>query len=387
MNRISSQFVMRLKVTALATALATTGVLAGLPVANAEQIKIGVPLSLTGPVAFAGVKMKDAMTLAFEEVKNSKMLGDLELVPIIVDDTSSQPMGIKITQQLALRDQVSAIVGYTASNICQAALPVAQELKVPTLNGDCVVDGLGKIGNYVYNTVRPSDSFVQQLIAKVVPQRQFKTAAILYQRENPLFANLAPVVRAAFEKSGVKVVATEVVTSGSVADFSAQFTSIAGAKPDVVAILLLGGQTGPAFVQARQAGLTNTVFIGVQNFDSDEVRRVAGKAAEGALYPSQWVARSPLEANKRFVEGYRKAFSREPDTFSANGYNSVIMLAQIIKKAGSGDREAIRNAMETIGEMDTIFGVDGKTRFEDRLVTLTPFFFEMQADGTVKPLK
>jgi len=354
--------------------------------AGAEEIKIGVPLSLTGPVAFAGVKMRDAMEIAFEHVAETGMLGDLKLVPIYMDDQSSQPTGINVTQQLALRDQVSAIVGYTASNICQAALPVAQELKVPTLNGDCVVDGLGKIGNYVYNTVRPSDRFLEQLVAKIAAGGKFKTGAVLFQRENPLFANLAPVVTAAFEKAGIKVVATETVTSGADADFSAQLTNIAGAKPDVLAILLLGGQTGPAFVQARQAGLTDTIFIGVQNFDSDEVRRVAGEAAKDALYPSQWIAESPLENNKRFVEEYTKRFNREPDTFSANGYNSVLMLAQIIKKAGGGDREKIREAMETIGDMDTIFGTDGKTRFEDRLVALTPFFFEMQPDGTVKRL-
>ncbi len=59
------------------------------------------------------------------------------------------------------------------------------------------------------------------------------------------------------------------------------------------------------------------------------------------------------------------------------------MLAQIIKKAGSGDREAIREAMEKIGEMDTVFGTAGKTRFEDRVVSLTPFFFTVDAEGKV----
>jgi branched-chain amino acid transport system substrate-binding protein len=249
-----------------------------------------------------------------------------------------------------------------------------------------VVPGLNAIGEYVYNAVRPSDSFVEQLIQKTVPLKNFKTAAILYQRENPVFSHLVGVITKAFEGQGVKVVATETVTSGADADFSAQLTNIAAAKPDVLAIMLLGGQVGPAMVQARQAGLDNTVFLGEQNFDSTEVRRVAGKAAEGSLYPSHWFVASPLEANRKFVEAYNARYSRNPDTFSANGYNAVWMLAQVIKKAGSGDREAIRQAMETIGEMDTIFGVEGKTSFDNRLVTLTPFFFEVKADGGVEML-
>jgi len=371
----------RVTMTALAGALIAGAVV--VPIAQATDIKIGVPLSLSGSIAFAGVKMKEAMELAFEEVNKSGYLGNDKLVPVWADDRSSQPQGIGVTQQLILRDRVSAIVGYTASNICQASLPVAQELKTPTLQADCVVPGLGQIGNYVYNAVRSSDSFVQQMIDKLTQARQIKTVAILYQRENPVFVNLQQVVTKAFEKNGVKVVASEAVTSGADADFSAQLTNIAANKPDVLAILLLGGQVGPAMVQARKAGLEKTVFMGEQNFDSIEVRRVAGANVAGAVFPSHWFAASPVPRNVAFVKAYRERYDRDPDTFSANGYNAVWMMAQIIKKAGSGDREAIRQAMETVGEMDTVFGTVGKTKFEDRLVSVTPFFFTVDAEGKV----
>lgn len=368
---------------AVAAALATVAVAP----ASAEEIKIGVPLSLTGPVAFAGTKMRDAMELAFEEVNKSGFLGSITLVPVWADDRSSQPQAIAVTQQLALRDQVSAIVGYTASNMCQAALPVAQDLKVPALQADCVVPGLNEIGEYVYSAVRPSDIYMEQTIDRLVPARNIKTAATLYQRENPAVVHLEPIVAAAFERNGVKMVATEAMTSGADADFTAQLTRIAEAKPDVVSILMLGGQVGPAMVQARKAGLDNVVFLGEQNFDSAEVRRVAGPAVENAVFPSHWSASSTLPANIEYVEAFRAKYGAEPDTFSANGYNAVWMMAQIVKKAGSGDREAIREAMETIGEMDTIFGSEGKTRFEDRQVVLTPFFFQYAADGSLSEFK
>ncbi len=359
------------------------GVVADLPVASAQEVKVGVPLSLTGPVAFAGTKMREAMELAFDEVNTSKYLGKMKLVPVWADDRSSQPQAISVTQQLIQRDRVSAIVGYTASNMCLAALPVAQELKVPTLNADCVVPGLNKVGDYVYNAVRPTDNYVSELIDRLVSARQVKTAAILYLRENPVFTNLLPVAQKGFEKNGVKIVATESVTSGGDADFSAQLTNIAGNKPDALVILLLGGQVGPAMVQARKAGMEKTIFLGEQNFDSAEVRRIAGPNAEGSYYPSHWYADSPVARNVAYVKAYRQRYNRDPDTFATNGYNAVWLMAQIVKKAGSGNREAIRVAMESIGEMDTVFGRAGKTRFQDRLVSLTPFFFTIGKDGKV----
>lgn len=372
---------------ALATTLATTLALSAVPANAQEEIKIGVPLSLSGPVAFAGTKMRDAMELAFEEINGSDFLGGKKLVPVWADDRSSQPQAISVTQQLALREQVSVIAGYTASNICLAALPVAQELKVPTINSDCVVPGLGEVGDYVYNAVAPSADFVRQLITNfAAANKDVKSAAILYQRENPVFVGLEKLMTEVFTQNGIEVVAAEAVTSGADADFSAQLTSIASKKPGVLAILLIGGQVGPAMVQARQAGLADTIFMGEQNFDSIEVRNVAGPNAAGSVYPSHWFAASPVEQNKKFVAAYEARYGSTPDTFSANGYSTVWVLAQIIKKAGSGDREAIKKALEEAGDMDTIFGIDGKTAFENRVVKLTPFFFQMQANGTVKQI-
>jgi branched-chain amino acid transport system substrate-binding protein len=361
--------------------------LCGTTAARAEEIKVGVPLSISGPVAFAGTKMKDAMQLAFDEINSQHFLGSSTLVPVFADDQSSQPQAISVTRQLALRDHVSAIVGYTASNICQAALPVAQELKVPTLQADCVVPGLDDVGDYVYSAVRPSVGYVEQLIDKLVPARHVKTAAILYQRENPVFSNLAKVAQTRFEKNGVQVVDVEVATSGADADFSAQLTKAQAKNPDVLVILLLGGQVGPAMIQARQSGMTKTIFLGEQNFDTVDVRKVAGPNADNSYYPSHWYAGSPVPQNTAYVKAFEARYHFEPDTFSTNGYNAVWLMAQIIKKAGSGDREAIKAAMESMGTMFTPFGTNGETQFEHRMAVLQPFFFVIGKDGKVSLFK
>ena len=359
----------------------------GFTAARAEEIKVGVPLSISGPVAFAGTKMKDAMQLAFDEINSQHFLGANTLSPVFADDQSSQPQAISVTRQLALRDRVSAIVGYTASNICQAALPVAQELKVPTLQADCVVPGLDDVGDYVYSAVRPSVGYVEALIDKLVPARNVKTVAILYQRENPVFSNLAGVAQKRFEKDGAQVVDMEVATSGADADFSAQMTKAQAKNPDVLLILLLGGQVGPAMIQARQAGMTKTIFLGEQNFDTVDVRKVAGPDAGNSYYPSHWYAGSPVPQNVAFVKAFKERYKYEPDTFSTNGYNAVWLMAQIIKKAGSGDREAIKAAMGSVGTMFTPFGTNGETHFEHRMAVLQPFFFIIGSDGSVSLFK
>jgi hypothetical protein len=39
--------------------------------------------------------------------------------------------------------------------------------------------------------------------------------------------------------------------------------------------------------------------------------------------------------------------------------------------------------MESPGVYDTVFGTEGKTKFENRMLTMTPFFFTIEADGKI----
>jgi branched-chain amino acid transport system substrate-binding protein len=356
--------------------------MSGEPAAETVEVKIGIPLSLTGSVAFAGTKMQKAMELGVEQVNESGFLGSMEFVPIWEDDQSDQSQAIDVTRKLALQDEVAAIVGYTASNICQAALPVANELKVPTLEADCVAPDLEDIGPYIFRSVVPYNDFVVNMIDQLAEQMDLERGAIIYLEENPVFVAMRPDVEEAFKQNGIEVVAVESVPSGSDTDFSAQMTKIAATDPDVLAILVLGGQSGPAAVQARQAGMTDTIMIGEQNLNSNEYLRIAGPDAVGTFFPAHWSLKADHEMNVEYVEAYREKYDEDPDLFGTNGYAAIWAMAHAIKQAGTADREAIRDALDNLGTMPSVFG-DGTLRLVDRAAVLDPTIMTIQEEGEI----
>jgi branched-chain amino acid transport system substrate-binding protein len=62
------------------------------------------------------------------------------------------------------------------------------------------------------------------------------------------------------------------------------------------------------------------------------------------------------EASERFVEAYTEMHGRAPDQFAAQGYSSVLVLADAIRRAGSTDAAAIRDALATTEGVETPLG-------------------------------
>lgn len=351
---------------------------------DVEQVKLGVPLSLSGGVAFAGTKMRDAMELAFDEENERLAEHGIELVPLFEDDQSTQDTAITVTERLIKQEEVAAIVGYTASNICQAALPVAQELMTPAVNADCVVPGLTEIGDYIFRTVVPLDPAVEDFIAQLVPDLGIETGAILFTAENPAAENVAEVIAAALEDQGVEIVARESVPSSEDSDFAAQLTRIQEEDPDALGLMLLGGQVGPAMVQARDLGMEDTIFIGEQNVGSTEVLRTAGDAAANTYFATYWSPLADFERNNNFVSAYEERFGEEPDTFAANGYAGVKVMGQVIEQTGPPSeygglqeyRDAIRDALAGLGELETIYD-HGTMEMVDRAAVIEPIVIQV----------
>ncbi len=347
------------------------------------EVKIGVPLSLTGSGAFAGSQMKKAMEIGFaDENENLKAKG-LQLTPVYVDDRTDQPTGIDVTNQLAAQEQVAAIVGYTASNICQAALPVANKAKVPTINADCVVSGLLAMGPYIYRTAEPLGPALELLAAKMVPLLNLKTVAGIYNQDNPSFAETEKIFMTTFQNAGVKVVDEEAMPSGTASNFTSQLTRIAAAKPDALVVAVLGGQAGQVMLQARQVGLT-VPFFGEQNVGSYAVLQVAGDAAIGTRFATYWNPNGGSPANDKFIKAFRAKYNADPDTFAANGYASVQVISAAVAKAGkpgSGGvaayRESLKTALSGLGKIPSIYG-DGSLEMIDRAAISAAVLVELK---------
>jgi branched-chain amino acid transport system substrate-binding protein len=74
--------------------------------------------------------------------------------------------------------------------------------------------------------------------------------------------------------------------------------------------------------------------------------RAAGRLADDVYYSTHVALDSPAPRVRRFVAAYRARYHRLPENaFAALGYDTMRLLADAIRRAGSGEPGAIRDAL------------------------------------------
>jgi branched-chain amino acid transport system substrate-binding protein len=135
-----------------------------------------------------------------------------------------------------------------------------------------------------------------------------------------------------------------------------------GTRPEFLIVAGNRGEAEEIIRQARRRGLTAPVLGG----DGLEGIQEAGALAEGVYLSSPYFPAIPTEANRHFVEAYRKKFPNSglPNQPAAGTYDAIYLLRSVIARAGTG-REAVRSALAGVGTATPPFeGVGGTVAFD-----------------------
>ena len=147
---------------------------------------------------------------------------------------------------------------------------------------------------------------------------------------------------------------TETFQTGDT-DFSAQLTRIMEANPDAVFISALAAEMTQIMIQGREVGIPASVRYIVPDLTGNEVQ-LAGEAAEGAITFTNWRATSDTPGNQAFVQNYRAKYGIEPDTWAAQSYATLYILAEAIRNAQSTEATAVRDALARTMDFPTVLG-------------------------------
>jgi branched-chain amino acid transport system substrate-binding protein len=79
-------------------------------------------------------------------------------------------------------------------------------------------------------------------------------------------------------------------------------------------------------------------------------------AVNGAYVGAAWNPNSDNAKSRKFVADYTAAYGSAPDLYAAQGYAAVEVLFAAVRNAGKADNEAIRSALASTKDVDTIFG-------------------------------
>jgi branched-chain amino acid transport system substrate-binding protein len=321
-----------------------------------DSIKIGEYTSLTGKEASLGQSSHQGTVLAIETINAAGGVLGKKLQLITEDTESKSGESGTAVRKLISRDKVVAILGEVASSRSLEGAPVCQAYKVPMISPASTNPRVTEIGNYIFR-VCFIDPFQGPVMAKfALGTLKAKHIAIFSSVSSAYSVGLAKYFKEAFVAGGGEVVAEPKYSEGD-KDFKAQLTAIKATGAD--AIFSPGYYNEGALIvkQARDLGITVPIFGG-DSWEAEALIELGGKAMEGAFLCSHYSPQDPSPRVQDFVAAYRKRWGAgfAPDSNASLGYDSVLVLADAIRRAGSTDRALIRDAIAETKNFPAVTG-------------------------------
>lgn len=326
-------------------------------VGAADEVIIGVFEPMTGPMAAGGQQTVEGINLAIEQT--TEVLGR-PIKVVLVDNKSEKVESANAVARLIEYEKVVAIVGSYGSGNTIAGGEVANTAGIPVV-GCSPTNPLVTLGKpYIFRAcfIDPFQGAVMANFA--VTELKAKTAVIIQDISNDYSVGLSSFFRDAFIKltGDPKSVAGVISYQTGDQDFTAQLTYAAGKKPDVV--FVPAGQYGDGALiikQGKEMGITG-IFLGGDTWEAPEFIEVGGKAVEGSYYSTHFDASAiTTKAAEKFNKDFQAKYNRLPSAFAALGFDAFNMVIDAIKRAGSADPKAIRDALAVTKDYEGVTGI------------------------------
>lgn len=335
--------------------------------ADEQVIKVGEFASLTGKEATFGISSHEGTLLAVEELNaNGGLLGK-KVQLLTEDDLSKAGEPATVVNKLISRDGVVAILGEVASSRSLEAAPICEEAHIPMISPSSTNPKVTETGDYIFR-VCFIDPFQGTVMANFAGKTlKAKKVAVFTDVKSDYSKGLAKFFKQGFVASGGEIVA-ELDYNGGDKDFKAELTAIKSANPD--AIFIPGYYTDVALIciQAKQLGLTAPIFGG-DGWESDQLVKIGQDAVEGTYFSTHYAPDVATANSRNFVAAYQKRWHNSdgspklPDAMAALGYDSAMILASAIKRAGTTDGPKVRDALAATKDFE---GVTGKTTINEK---------------------
>jgi branched-chain amino acid transport system substrate-binding protein len=320
--------------------------------AQADTIRIGAILPLTGPGALIGTQQMRGIQFAIDQA-NAKGGVHGNKIEVVFEDNQAKPdQSILSFNKLTDLEHLQVIfTAYSGPSLAMA--PLATRKKVLMINAGAQADKLATASPYLINTL-PTIGDEIAVISKYVAGEGKKQAAILYENDAAGISGRDDYVDG-FPKAGGTIVAQEPTQFGQT-DFRPALLKLADAKPDVMLVSITAALDNMA-QQYKQLGLKFTV-AGTTFFQDPDV--IKDPAAEGFVH-----TQIRIEAPPELAGEFKQKYGVEMEFFVRQYYNAsqIIMTAmdQLLTDGQPITGENMRTVIFKIRKFQGLIPLEFKT--------------------------
>jgi branched-chain amino acid transport system substrate-binding protein len=317
----------------------------------AQDIKIGFNADQSGTgAAELGVAARHGFDLAIEDINKAGGLLGKKVAGVVRDDTGQPPKSIQNMTELIDSEKVVAVIGPTNSGNALAWLHIPQQKKVPVIvpvatATDITKRYAGESQNYIYRVSMVDREQVALLVAYAV--KSSKSQKIAFIADSTGFGQQGVKdLTEVLALYGQKPVAVEKFGPKDT-DMTSQLAKIRDAGADTLVVYGLADANAQLLRSMEKISYLPTTLGTWGNMSTPLLNTAGKKLAEQIIFATS----TAEDSNPRAVALAVRVRERYPQmpTFvaAAQSYDSMMLLAAAIKKAGTTDGDKVAAALET----------------------------------------
>lgn len=359
----------------------SVSILALTSAAWAQDIKIGIPVGLSGANSVVAPSVVQSAELAAEEINAKGGIMGKKVALEVADDGSGAAGAQKAFDSLIFQKKVNVLISMETSAARNAGLPIVTRGKTPFIYTS-FYEGRS-CNKYLYVNAWVPDQQVAPIVDYFAKNSNAKTY-FLIGSDYAFGRGMLQFTRSYIQKKGGKVLGEEYLPMDG-SDWTAIIGKLKAAKPDALITSTAGGAPNVTLTkQLRAAG----VNIPYGNLAVDEgTAKSMGPDAEGIFISGSYFTNIDSPKNKEFLAAMQKKFGADlktPNDLSVPQYEGVYLYKAAVEKAGGTDPEKIIAALSTV----SFEGPRGTIQMnKQRHAPLTMYLGQVQKDGSIKILE
>ncbi len=322
------------------------------PAAQAAPIKIGAIFAVTGPASLLGAPEAKTIEMFVEKLNQAGGINGRRIEMLVKDSGSSSEKAISLAKQLIDEEKVLAILGPSTSGETLSIKGLCQESETLLVSCAAAEEIVIPLAGYVFKTPQ-KDSQAAQWIFDTMKKLGITKIGVITSNTGFGKGGKAQLEKLAPE-NGIEIVISEVYEKEATS-LAGVLTKVKGAGVQAVVNWSIEPAQGIVAKDMKQIALDVPLF---QSHGYGNIRYVqgSGEAADGTIFPcGRLLVADALPADHpqkalltQYKSDYETRFKEDASTFGGHAYDALLVLTEAIKKAGSTDKKAVRDALESL---------------------------------------
>jgi branched-chain amino acid transport system substrate-binding protein len=326
---------------------ALAALLAGCGPRVPDTIRIGVPVTLSGPNASRGQDLLNGAMLAVDELNASqyKIRGKVVRFEVVPKDDKGDPQTVKQVAEELANEKIHAVIGHVNSQQTQLAVPIYAAKNLPHLftstNKNLTTMGGG-------NTFRlvASDEVQAQALAAFATEslNAARLVALIEASEygRDLYADLAVALK---KKNKETVLKVEIDGKQPVSDDIVG--KIRDAQADVILVLGREGHVLSLMEKLKKIQYTGVTLVAGNGAKTSKVSQ-AEIPVRGLFATTSTVEPDELPTGREFLVRFQAKYKANPVWGAHYAYDAVYVLADAMRRAETADAKAVIAKLKVI---------------------------------------